>query len=125
MSRENVKRFYESLSRDSALQETFRAAGKRYAGKQPTEAEIDILCETEVIPAARAAGYEFTLAELKAYGLEAGKARTGELTDDELACVAGGATCGCVMIGGGTGEGAWTCMFVGCGDDHFCCLIGA
>ena len=58
---------------------------------------------------------------LKEYGVvltaEDFKAPEGELSDDELAAVAGGGGCGCAFGGGGGGDGlGCVCLMSGAGD---------
>jgi predicted ribosomally synthesized peptide with nif11-like leader len=82
MSKENVKLFYEALARDKALQARFDALNRKKGSNY----------RKELIPLAKAAGFDFTEAEIQEYARDAEKPAKHELTEDELAAVAGG-TC--------------------------------
>ena len=91
---ENVKKFYDALSNDKAMQE--RASALNKEGETPDEAAV----RATVIAFAKAEGYDFTEADLEAYAHTA-----RPLTDESLDAAAGGAfdpgTCLCVVGGGG------------------------
>jgi predicted ribosomally synthesized peptide with nif11-like leader len=114
MSKENVKLFYEALARDKALQVKFAGLGKKYEGKKPDEAQTDLIYRNELVPMAKEAGYAFTLAELKEYAAAARKPAMREITEEELAGVAGG-NCACVVGGGGNLDGHKCACVVGGG----------
>jgi predicted ribosomally synthesized peptide with nif11-like leader len=82
MSKENVKLFYEALARDKALQAKFNALNQKKG----------TIYRKELIPLAKKAGFDFTEAELQDYARDAEKPAKHELSEDELAAVAGG-TC--------------------------------
>ena len=105
MSSENVKLFYEALGMDKALQEKSTAIGEKYAGQKLDEAQTNLIYQQELVPLAKEAGYDFTLAELQAYAEEAQKPGMREVSDDELATVAGGKYCVCVLAGVGNSVG--------------------
>ena len=117
MSKENVKLFYEALGKDRALQEKSRVIGKKYEGQKLDEAQMQEVCQKELVPLAKEAGYGFTLAELQEYAKDTKKPAMRELSEDELATVAGGERicdfygdtfydeCSCIFVGGGTAEG--------------------
>ena len=124
MSKESVKLFYEALARDKALQEKSVAIGKKYAGQKLDEAQTNSIYQQELVPLARDAGYEFTLAELQEYGAANEKAGMREVSEEELAAVAGG-SCVCVIGGSGkTDSGNCGCMFAGEGGGGCVCVVG-
>lgn len=121
MSKENVKLFYEALGKDKTLQEKFSALGKKHGGQKLGEAQAESIYQQELIPLAGEAGYDFTLSELKEYTGEAEQPGMREVSEEELASVAGGAYCACAWTGmGNMGAGnpgdPGTC---------FCCLGGS
>jgi predicted ribosomally synthesized peptide with nif11-like leader len=109
-----VREFYEALSKDEAMQE--RAKGLKAAAETTEEAAVEA-----VVAFAQAEGYAFTAGELK----DARK----ELSDEELAAVAGGGAYQC--YGGGMVTVNYygkidTCMCAVYGESSgfICCLIG-
>ena len=103
---ENIKKFYEALSTDTAMRERAKTLSKN-----PASDEAEAFAE--IIEFAKAEGYDFTAEELKAFF---SSGRTTELSDEELENVAGGGckdTSGCVCLvgGGGTIDGV-TCACV-------------
>jgi hypothetical protein len=107
MSSENVKLFYKALGKDKALQDKFKAINEKYKGQKPDEAQADLIYQKELVPLARESGFYFTLAELKDYASEAKKPVMRELSEEELATVAGGKFCACVWEGmGNMGAGS-------------------
>ena len=114
MTKENIKAFFEALAKDEALQKALKEKELAYTGaKEDRETIVDAI----VIPVAKAAGYDFTLEELKEY--QKNMRPEGELAEDELEAVAGGLTWGvCVMFGLGGGDmctvaGGTACFIVG------------
>ena len=114
MAKENIKAFFEALSKDEALQKALKEKELAYTGaKEDREA---VVAEV-LIPAAKAAGYDFTAEELKEF--DKGMRPEGELDESELESVAGGLTWGvCVMFGLGGGDmctvaGGTACFIVG------------
>jgi predicted ribosomally synthesized peptide with nif11-like leader len=124
MSKENVKLFYEAMAKDKSLQEKFKAISKRYEGQKPDVEQADLIYQKDLVPLAREAGFEFTLDELKGYAAEAKAPAIHELSEDELAAVAGGNECTCVAGGGGTLHdyrcGCVVAGFGGPGSDYIC-----
>ena len=110
----NVQSFYEAVVKDAALREQLAALEKEVAGKELTAAEREAFIREKVLPVAKAAGFDLTLEELKAY-----QPTKGELSDQELSEVSGGA-CGCVVIGASKGNG---CALLGAGNDMFCFVV--
>ena len=120
MSKENVKLFYEALAKDKALQEKSMAIGKKYEGQKLDEKRTQELYQKELVPLAKEAGYNFTLAELQTYAEETQKPAMREVSEEELAAVAGGAVCVCVVAGwgelSGGGQDECTCFAYGFGN---------
>ena len=110
MAKENVKAFFEALSKDEAIQQALKAKELAYTGsKEDREAVV----KEVLIPVAEEAGYAFTLEELKEF--EKGMCLEGELSENELEAIAGGETTTwgvCVFVGVGWGSG---CRVVGVG----------
>ena len=107
MTKENIKAFFEALSQDEALQKALKEKELAYTGAKD---DRETIVETIVIPVAKAAGYDFTLEELKEF--EKGMRPEGELDENELESVAGGVEVwgACVVVGVGYGT---TCFIVG------------
>ena len=97
---ENMKKYLEMISQD----EEFRKEVDKLE-EEHVQAQKEKIME-------HAASKGITLTE-------ADFAESAELSDDELDAVAGGATCGCVVGGGGTAtrpkEGDCACAFYGQG----------
>lgn len=110
MSKENVRLFFGKLSKDTALQEKFKMAGQKYSGQEPDASRIDEICQAEILPLGKEAGFDFTLAELREFMNEKQPSGTARITDDELAAVTGGGTCACAMFGVGTGRPDVSCI---------------
>ncbi len=128
MSVENIKRFYDALTEDEALQDKFKALVKKYEVQKPDEGQFDAIYEKDLLPFAKSAGYDFTLEELIQYRRDAVKPSTHPLSEEELAAVAGG-VCVCPIIGWGEFSSGQTCScgLYGHGQDgsHFCiCVFG-
>ena len=140
---ENIKKFYDALSNDKAMQDRAMALVKKGDKTEKTtppfghpskEGNDEAAAKAAIIAFAKAEGYTFTEAELEAYIKQA-----KPLNDEQLDAVAGGtAGCGCVAIGAGGGtdkngkdfvcscvgyglggsdlqNGACACSFVGAG----------
>ena len=119
MAKENVKAFYEALSKDEAMQQAVKAKELAYTGKKE---DREAVAEEIVIPVAKEAGYEFTLEELREF--EEGLRPAGELDEDELEAVSGGLGLGLgVTAFGGVAYSFFSddCRGMGFG---FCILIG-
>ena len=132
MSVENVKKFYEALVQDKMIQQRFNELNQKYQGVTVDATKADAILEQDLLPLAKELGYEFTLAEIKAYGEEMKQAHMPqELSDAELQAVAGGgASLICVALGFNEGfnhvHGFGYCLLLGFnGAGGFCCLIRA
>ena len=107
MAKENVKAFFEALSKDEALQQALKEKEVAYTGmKENREA---VVAEV-LIPVANAAGYDFTLEELKEF--ESSMQAEGELAEDELEAIAGGVQVWGICVVAGFGYGT-TCFILG------------
>ena len=115
MAKENVKKFFDELSKNEDLQKQLKAATEK------NEAEIAkaIKAQAEtVVEVAKKAGFDFTADEFLASG-----ASTDEKLDmNELDAVAGGkrAGAGCFILGIGwggasVGAGGNACYVIGIG----------
>jgi hypothetical protein len=117
MSRENVKKFYETVTEDDGLRLRLSELFNQYQGQEIDEAKRAVLVEELVLPVAAEKGLPFTLEELKEYEETIRKERaTGELSADELDAVAGGfggAAGFCIVIGVGGYVGAGLCLIIG------------
>ena len=134
MAMENVGKFYDKLAQDAALAEKLNALDKDFAEKNGASADDAAMREKAVdaiiIPLAKEAGLPFTLEELKEY--EQDQIKEMNLSEDELAQVAGGkrTPVKCNKLKGRCGAAA--CYYVGVGlgrvrkdgKTAFCILIG-
>ena len=93
MALETAKKFMELLSTDEELQHKVEAATEAYAGDKADEKAV---FEEILAPIAKEAGYEFTFADAEEL---AKSSEDGELSDDELAAVAGGGGGFCYIVG--------------------------
>lgn len=101
MSTENVKKFYDAVSKDEALKQKFVELSRKYQGQQMDEAKVMTLIEQEALPLAAQMGYSFTMDDLKSYGEEMKPANMNcEMSDTEMEAVTGG-------------QGLNFCIFVG------------
>ena len=117
MSKENVRLFNERVSADKALQDKLHALNERHEGEELSDEQMMRIYEEDVLPLARECGLDFSMEALKEYTRDLRQSSPVELTDDELEAVAGGATCVCV-IGGGGGHswgGPCVCVVAGSG----------
>ena len=116
MAKENVKKFFEEVSKNKDLQKQLKAATEK------NEAEIAKAVKAQaeaVVSVAKGAGFEFTADEF----LSAGAPKDSKLDMDELDAVAGGkkrAGAGCFIIGVGwggasVGGGGNACWVIGIG----------
>ena len=96
MAKENVKKFYQKLSNDKALQEKLAKAQESYGGA-PNDRQT--IVETVFLPIAKEAGFDFTAEELKAAERELVEEKG--ISEEELENVSGGAGF-CFFIGGGS-----------------------
>lgn len=111
-----VQSFYEAVVKDTVLREQLATLDKEVAGKDLTEAEQEAFIREKVLPVAKAAGFDLTIEELKAY-----QPTKGELSDQELSEVTGGKNCLCFL--GGSGK-ASACFLFGIGENVLCFLGG-
>jgi hypothetical protein len=126
MSIENVKLFYQAMGKDKTLQEKANAISQMHIEQKLDEAQANLIYQKELVPLANEAGYDFTLAELKEYVKESEKPGMREVSEEELAAVAGGGDyCACVIGGGGNLEGKTCACVIGGGggsksSGHWC-----
>ena len=130
MSVENVKKFYEVLTKDEALKQKFMDLSKKHQGKPMDEAKAMELAELEYLPLAKQMGFEFTLDDLRSYSDQVKQGCQGaELNEEEMKAVAGGVFV-CVFIGAGdktdfTSRPIAFCVLVGADcEQNMCCIIG-
>jgi hypothetical protein len=129
MSIENVQKFYEAVNNDETLRQKLTEFSLKHRGEAMDEANSDKLLQQEFLPFAQKLGFEFSLADLKAFGEEL-KNRDHGLSDEELQLVTGGgAEAGLICVIVGANEGLHTlglCCFLGFNPEGgFCCIIGA
>ena len=92
---ENVRKFYEALARDVAMQERAKVLNEQHGGMKVPEVTI----REDIIAFARAEGYKITARELGEY-----RSWAHPLTYEELGTVAGGGGgCACFYSGSGSG----------------------
>ena len=112
----DVKAFVEMIKTDKAVQEQIKAVAETYNGAATDEAVW-----AEVIsPIAEEKGFDITLDDYKAY--VDGLVKENELSESELANIAGGFTF-CIFVGGSGGKvkqakaegGVGACYYVGVG----------
>ena len=85
MSVENVKKFYEAVSKDELMKQKFVELSQKYQGQPMDEAKAMSVIEQEGLPMAAQMGYSFTMDDLKSFEQEMQQARTGcEMSDEEL-----------------------------------------
>ena len=134
MAKENVGKFYEKLAQDATLAEKLNALDKDFADTNEGSADDIAFHEKAVaaivIPLAKEVGLPFTLEELKEYEQE--QLKEMNLSEDELAQVAGGkrTPVKCNKLKGRCGAAA--CYYVGVGlgrvrkdgKTAFCIIIG-
>jgi bacteriocin-like protein len=117
MSVENVKKFYEALSKDEAIKQKFMELSQKYQGQPMDEEKAMALTEQEVLPLAAQMGYLFAMDDLNTYGKEMKQAGMNrELSDEELQAVVGGGGSGtniCIFIGVPSGDFAGFCFLAG------------
>ncbi|MCL2249258.1 MAG: Nif11-like leader peptide family natural product precursor [Oscillospiraceae bacterium] len=138
---DNIINFYEALAKDKELQGRAQKLNEKYDKNKPSEEEM----LAEATEFAKAEGFSFTSAELKAYNDKRKAESPEELGTEELEAVVGGGLfgkpddlhgkCICAFAGGGGGrhtEGsvAWGCGCAGYGqggdakDWHWICVCG-
>ena len=116
MAKENVKKFFEAVSKSEDLQKQLKEA------TQKTNAEMKKLIEEQtesIVEVAKKSGFDFTVDELIMHS-EGDK----KLDQDELDAVAGGKIKAfCVLVGGSDGKQAHVSC-VGKGHGGACYYIG-
>ena len=104
MSVQNVKEFYQLLLKDQDLYQRVVEVSQNQQGKILDDMAVERLLEKEILPLAEARGLSFTLLDLQQAVLEAQRTTgTDELSDGELAAIAGG-TLSCLLCGVGHGD---------------------
>ena len=91
MAKENVKAFFEAMSKDETIQQALKEKELGYTGIM---GNLDAVMEEVVIPVAKKAGYDFTLEELNEYEKSMRVSMDDELDEDMLEQIAGGASSG-------------------------------
>ena len=113
MSQKNALKCMELLKKDEDLQEKVKGAMEAYTGEK-TDAKT--VFNVVLAPIAKEIGYECTFEDIEALANSSGDE---ELTEDEVAMVAGGKNVGvCVLIGASDGkvdDGMVICKYVGIG----------
>ena len=115
MAKENVKKFFDEVSKSEDLQKQLKAATE----KNEAEVAKAVKAQAEaVVSVAKGAGFDFTAEEF----LSAGVPEGSKLDMNELDAVAGGkrAGAGCFIIGVGwggasVGGGGNACYVIGIG----------
>ena len=95
MTIENVKKFYEALAKDPALQQKLTDIFQRYQSESIDPAAAARLVTKEILPLAEEYGTPFALDDLKRHEFNlwhagASAQSSGELSEDELDDVTGG-----------------------------------
>ena len=111
MAKENVKKFFEEVSKNEDLQKQLKAATEKY------EAEIakDVKAQAEAIASvAKGAGFDFTAEDFLSAGAPEGR----KLDMNELDAVAGG---WCFFVGTSSDM---VCPVVSVGRSGWCLLLG-
>ena len=132
MAVDDVKKFYEAMSKDKEMQQKFMDIFQKYQESPMDEGRAVEIMNQEVLPLAQHMGYSFSMDDLKAYGEKMmQKYGNCELSEEEMQSVAGGAILGvdffCIIGGGGSGV---VCVFLGLNDwvgtqkPKFCFLVG-
>ncbi len=112
MAKENVKKFFEEVSKSEDLQKQLKAATEKY------EAEIakDVKAQAEAIASvAKGAGFDFTAEDFLSAGAPEGR----KLDMNELDAVAGG---WCFFIG--TSQAGMRCAIISEGRHGLCFFLG-
>ena len=118
MAKENVKKFYQKLANDKALQEKLAKAQEGYEGDLNDRQTI---VETVFLPIAKEAGFDFTAEELKAAERELVEEKG--ISEEELENVSGGWGF-CCLIGGGSDVSADGVCGPGGVAGHACAFLG-
>lgn len=121
MSVKNVKEFYKLLFKDQELYRRVREVSQTQQGNSLDDVAVEQLLAKEILPLAKERGLAFTLLDLRQAVLEAQRVTgTDELSDSELAAIAGG-TLSCILIGTGN-ELCWVYGQTNYGD--VCVIVG-
>ena len=125
MSVENVKFFYESVSKDEVLKQKFAILSQKYHGQHMNEAKRISIFEQEALPLAAQMGYSFSMDDLKAYEVEIQQAKMGcELSDEEMQAVVGGASgMDCTLVGFSYGGTQGFCFIWGFSSGYQICSV--
>ncbi|MCR5399500.1 MAG: Nif11-like leader peptide family RiPP precursor [Lachnospiraceae bacterium] len=99
MTQEKVKEFIELVNKDNDLQKKVKAGMDAYTGDKTDERAV---FESVLAPIAKEAGFDLSYEDMVEVAKSSGD---GELSDEELAAVAGGDGV-CFIIGGGFGAGS-------------------
>ncbi len=101
---ERVREFYEAVSSDGALQDEFAAVMGDLALEGVSEEEARHATADAVVALAADHGYGLAVEDLLAADADVAE---GALSEGELAAVAGGGKCACVIIGAAKGCGCF------------------
>lgn len=100
MSTENVKSFYETITRDEGLRQKLAELSQKKQGEAADEEARIRMVNEDILPLAEEMGMPFTLEELKQYENGMNQANgDNELNDAELQAVAAGRCDQCVLRG--------------------------
>ena len=119
MAKSDLVKFRELLNTDAEFQEKLREAAASYTGEPDERAVFDNL----LVPLAKAYGLSATFEEFAEY---LGTFMSGgemELSEDELAMVAGGKGA-CLVVGGSDGPEVDANTYSEGGEAHACYYIG-
>jgi predicted ribosomally synthesized peptide with nif11-like leader len=112
MAKENVKKFFEEVSKNEDLQKQLKAATE----KSSAEIAKDVKAQAEaVVEVAKKAGFDFSADDL----LSAGASEDSKLDMNELDAVAGG---WCFFIG--TSQDGMRCAIISEGRHGLCFFLG-
>lgn len=122
----DIKAFEKLMREDPDTQEKLRVAAEGYNGDP---ADVKAIFENILLPVAKEAGYTATFEELEEYLGSLSASAGDDLSEDELAQVAGGkpdvtgggvGALGCIFAGVGAGaigtsKGVGACLVIGLG----------
>lgn len=123
MAKEDIRKFHELLNSDSEFQAKVNSAAAEYTGPQDDKE----IFEKVIVPVGNEYGLSATFDEFREYADVFSNKAEAELSEDELAQVAGGK----VEVNGG-GVGGYGCdgggigfgLAIGSKSFGFCCLVG-
>jgi len=110
-----IKELYDKVAEDSGLQTRFKVimAAAEKEGMEATEAKLTTF--------AKAAGYDVTLEDMRAFFNELAQQKEGGLSESELDMVAGGKSTGQILFSVGTAAyGCGQSSVVKRGDEIIC-----